>query len=261
MLYEGGEDHPTLKARFEALNAFLKLGKTSAGTTFSPWEGGDLKYLCLKGGLSANFATHDMCLWCIVDRRQLGSLIPSLRRSVNLIRMNSHLPPLESDTGEPIFPFTCPGCESVFDSPAHQSQENLTESERKQFPSIHSGSVWHQAPCTSTEMDHMVPCVLHMRLRFMCTLWDWCIAPSVLVKQEAVAATILKMLQQDGVNTNRLKKLNDFKDVQAVKNASFDGQGCDKVMGRFEDYLKACKSKFYALGFVVYLFIPPFSHD
>ena len=46
------------------------------------------------------------------------------------------------------------------------------------------------------------------------------------------------MLQHDGVNTNRLRKLNNFHDVQAIKNTSFDGLGCDKVLARFDEYLK-----------------------
>jgi hypothetical protein len=58
----------------------------------------------------------------------------------------------------------------------------------------------------------------------------------------------MAMLQQDGVNTNRLRKLNDFRDVQAIKKASFDGHGCDKVLARFDDYLVAAQSKYRELG-------------
>ena len=68
------------------------------------------------------------------------------------------------------------------------------------------------------------------------------------MKDEHVAAKIKEMLQQDGVNTNRLRKLNSFSDVQAIKKASFEGQGCDKVLARFDDYLAASQSSFLALG-------------
>ena len=56
------------------------------------------------------------------------------------------------------------------------------------------------------------------------------------------------MLQSDGVNTNRLRKLNNFSDVQAIKNASFDGQGCDKVLARFDEYLLVAQSTHRKLG-------------
>ena len=56
------------------------------------------------------------------------------------------------------------------------------------------------------------------------------------------------MMQRDGVNTNRLRKLNNFSDFQAVKNASFDGQGCDKILGRFDEYLVASRSNIRDLG-------------
>ena len=94
----------------------------------------------------------------------------------------------------------------------------------------------------------MVPCVLHMRLRFVSTLWDWCIAPSAMVKKAEVSAKLLSMLQRDGVNTNRLRKINDFNDVQAIKKASFDGQGCDNILRHFDDYLVASRSNFRELG-------------
>ena len=60
----------------------------------------------------------------------------------------------------------------------------------------------------------------------------------------------MRMLQQDGVNTNRLRKLNEFSDVKAIKNASFDGQGCDRVLARFDEYLAVSRSKYRLLGFV-----------
>ena len=247
MLYEGGEDHETLASRFESINEFLKSGKLSNGTIIFVWEGGDLKYLCLKCGLSGNFATHDQCLWCEVPRGDLCSLIPAKPRTINSIRILSHLPPLDQN-GKAVWPFTCPGCSIVFSSESEHAKEQLSEDQRKMFPTIHIGCMWHRAPCTTTPIDRMVPCVLHMRLRFVSTLWDWCIAPSAMVKTAEVAARILEMLQQDGVNTSRLRKLNNFDDILAVKKASFDGQGCDRVLARFDAYLLASRSNFRVLG-------------
>ena len=247
MLYEGGEDYATLSARFCRLNDFLKSGVTSNATLAAVWEGGDLKYLCLKAGLSGNFKSHDQCLWCEVPRTKLGSLESFPPRTVTSIRLNAHLPPLDLN-GDPLWPFTCPSCKIVFQSQSHHALEVLSLEQQKEFPSFHKGCVWHQSPCTTTEIKFMVPCVLHMRLRFVSTLWDWCIAPSAMVKKAEVAAKILSMLQRDGVNTNRLRKINDFNDVQAIKNASFDGQGCDNILRHFDDYLVASRSNFRELG-------------
>ena len=97
MLYEGGEDYTTMSARFEKIDAFLKCGFTSSGCKVIAWEGGDLKYLCLKCGLSGNFAIHDQCLWCEVLRSKLGSLEISVPRTLNSIRVNAHLPPLDEN--------------------------------------------------------------------------------------------------------------------------------------------------------------------
>ena len=69
------------------------------------------------------------------------------------------------------------------------------------------------------------------------------------MKDSLVAATILNMLQRDGANITRLRKLNNFNDVQAVKKASFEGRGCDKVLSHFDDYLVASRSEFRDLGY------------
>ena len=245
-MFEGKEDFSVLQAHFAKLNVFLKLGKTSKGTFVSVWEGGDLKYLVLKCGLSGNFAHHDMCLWCHASRKNLGSLESSPPRTISTIRVRAHLPPLNPDGSEQ-WPFTCPCCKIKF-TQANHALEKLSEDMLRVFPSTHQGCVWHQAPCTTTEIDFMVPCVLHMRLRFCSTLWEWCIAPSAYVKKAEVAERIMKMLQCDGVNTTRLRKLNNFNDLQVIKNASFDGQGCDKVLARFDEYLVASRSSHRALG-------------
>ena len=247
MLYEGGEDHDTLTNRFQHINMFLKAGILSNGTVTTVWEGGDLKYLCLKIGLSGNFASHDQCLWCEVKCNNLCTLLPSAPRTIDSIRILAHLPPLDCN-GRSMWPFTCPGCNISFVDEDHHKLEQLSAKQISAFPAIHRGCMWHHAPCTTVPIDHIVPCVLHMRLRFVSTLWEWCIAPSIHVKLANVAAKILEMLQHDAVNTTRLRKLNNFSDILAVKKASFEGNGCDKVLGRFDDYLKASLSNFQKLG-------------
>ena len=246
MLFEGEEDHKTLAHKFEVLKKYLDGGVTSAGTRFTPWEGGDLKYNNRKSGLSGNFATHDQCLWCMVPRSSLVSLTPFAARTFNSTRVLAHLPPLVD--GDPQFPFTCECCSSTYATQAQVDAESLNSEQQKMFPTLHHGVMWQQGPATTTPFDRIVPCVLHMRLRFCCTLWDWCIAPSVIVKRPEVAALIMAMLQADGVNTNRLRKLNGFSDVLAIKNASFDGQGCDKVLARFGEYLEVSRSVHTDLG-------------
>ena len=249
ILLEGDEEHDVLHPRLAELKAFLDGGVTSEGTRFTPWETGDLKWNSRKGGMSGNFATHDQCLWCTVPRSKLSSLDRFAARTVESNRVLAHFPPVGLD-GVAVFPFACGVCNKTFHSQESVEKEILSPAQLQIFPTLHKGVMWHQAPCTSTPIEKIVPCVLHMRLRFCCTLWDWCIAPSVLVKRADVAAKVMKMLQTDGVNTNRLRKLNDFSDVKAVKNASFDGQGCDKVLARFDEYLEASGSRFRELGFV-----------
>ena len=247
ILFEGEEEHSVLLSRLAELTKYLNGGVTSEGTRFTPWEGGDLKWNNRKAGMSGNFATHDQCLWCFVPRSKLSSLQRYDERTINSNRILAHLPPL-NESGSAVFPFKCDDCGKMFNSQAGVDKESLTPEQKKVFPTIHKGVMWQQAPCTSTPFANVVPCVLHMRLRFCCTLWDWCIAPSVLVKRADVAARVMTMLQADGVNTNRLRKLNDFSDIKAVKHASFDGQGCDKVLARFDEYLEVAGSRFRALG-------------
>ena len=126
MLYEGGEDHETLLDRFADLNSFLNLRITTDGTYIYVWEGGDLKYLCLKAGLSGNFATHDMCLWCLVSREDLSSLETSPARTTRTIRLSAHLPPLD-EHGNAMWPFTCPNCDICFLNAEQHALESLTE--------------------------------------------------------------------------------------------------------------------------------------
>ena len=129
------------------------------------WEGGDLKYLCRKNGMSGNFATHDQCLWCYVPRSQLCSLNAYPARTVNENRKYAHLPPLLPN-GTKLFPFTCPGCDVTYFNEIECLDEILTPAQVKSFPTIHKGVRWHEAPLSSTPISHMVPCVLHMRLRY-----------------------------------------------------------------------------------------------
>ena len=200
--------------------------------------------------MSGNFSVHDQCLWCVVPRSKLSSLHSYAPRTLNSNRILAHLPPLASD-GTATFPFHCEVCSKTFHNQQAVNDEKLTPAQLTLFPKIHKGVLWQHSPCTSTPITNIIPCVLHMRLRFCCTLWDWLIAPSVLVKRSAAVATkIMQMLQSDGVNTNRLRKLNDFSDSKSVKHASFDGNGCDKVLLQFDDYMVASGSKHRDLGYL-----------
>ena len=247
ILLEGEEDHEILHPALSQLRLYLDGGVTSEGTRFTVWETGDLKWNSRKGGMSGNFAIHDQCLWCAVPRSKLGSLDSHPLRTTNSNRVLAHLPPI-GPGGLALFPFKCNACNKSFRDQHDVDKEVLAPPQIQVFAKIHNGVMWHQAPCTSTPISNIVPCVLHMRLRFCCTLWDWLISPSVLVKRADVAARVMNMLQADGINTNRLRKLNDFSDIKAVKHASFDGQGCDKVLSRFDEYLVASGSRFRELG-------------
>ena len=50
------------------------------------------------------------------------------------------------------------------------------------------------------------------------------------------------MLQKDGVNVWRLKKLNSTSE-EACKNVGFTGAAAEKVMGRFETYMQVLECK------------------
>lgn len=164
-MYEGEEDHEVLKVRLKNINDFLCRGRTSDGTRCTVWEGGDLKWLCRKAGLSGNFATHDHCLWCYVPRSQLASLEVFPARTIASNRRYAHLPPLlEDDTA--VFPFTCDACHITFNNAESVEAEALSETQLKEFPTIHKGLKWHQAALSPTPIANMVPCVLHMRLRY-----------------------------------------------------------------------------------------------
>ena len=190
ILFEGEETNESLQSKLKDLKSFLDRGETVDGTKFPPWEGGDLKCSNRKSlGMSGNFATTDQCLWCFVPRSQLCSLQAYPERTLNSIRVLAHLPPLQSD-GKPSFPFSCDCCDSTYTTQAQVDAESLNPEQIKAFPSLHKGVMWQQGPCTNTPIDHIVPCVLHMRLRFCSTLWEWCIAPSAMVKRADVAEKV-----------------------------------------------------------------------
>ena len=164
ILFEGNEEHATLQDRLRKISKFLSKNITSDGVWITTWEGGDLKWLCKKVGMSGNFATHDQCLWCEVPRNQLASLQTFPARTLNSIRILAHMPPI-ADDGTSAFPFTCGCCNKQFLSAEHCAAESLSSELIKTYPSLHKGVLWHKGPVTATPIDHMVPCVLHMRLR------------------------------------------------------------------------------------------------
>ena len=163
ILFEGNEEHATLEDRLKKINEFLSKHITSDGVWITAWEGGDLKWLCKKAGLSGNFATHDQCLWCEVPRNQLVSLNKYPERTVNSIRVLAHMPPLED--GMPVFPFTCECCSKTFESVEQCAEEIFSPDVLKSYPTLHKGVLWHKGPVSTTPINQMVPCVLHMRLR------------------------------------------------------------------------------------------------
>ena len=160
MLFDGEEENETLAPKFKDLAKFLDKGVTSAGTRLTPWEGGDLKWSNRIKGMSGNFATQDQCLWCLVPRHLLASLTPYPARTLNLIRVHAHLPPLGPD-GESCFPFTCEHCQSTYNFQSQVDNEALTAEQIKVYSSIHKGVMWHQGPLTNTPIDHIVPCAPH----------------------------------------------------------------------------------------------------
>ena len=134
------------------------------------------------------------------------------------------MPPHDKD-GREQYPFRCPHCNIKFSRPEQQAAEQKSAAALKEHPILHKGVMWHQGPISVCEPWFLVLCVLHMKLSFARTLWEWKIKPVALLQNDDdVVQKILRMLQEDGVNINRLKKLNNCDDKETAKKAGFDGE-------------------------------------
>ena len=158
------------------------------------------------------------------------------------------MPPLDKE-GREQFPFRCPHCSTKFSSAEQQRVEIKTDAARKEHPVLHKGVMWHEGPISVCEPWFLVLCILHMKLSFARTLWEWKIKPAALIqKDDVVVKKILHMLQADGVNINRLRKLNNSNDKETAKKASFDGDSADRILARFEEYMAVAGSHDPASG-------------
>ena len=194
--------------------------------------------------LTALFSSDPTCIWCEVPRDRLNDREKHPLRTPERARSAAHLPPLVN--GVPQFPFTCDLCGLEFKSEKKWLREGkaMEKAENKRlYKASHPGYVWRRevllAPAVNTIM-----CLLHCRLSFCNSLWNWFMKPSIQVKNPDVANQILKMLHKDGVNIWRLIKIHSTSDIAAA-NASFTGAAADKVMHRFDEYLEIaeCASK------------------
>ena len=156
--------------------------------------------------------------------------------------MAAHLPPKEA-AGKDIYPFTCPHCALVFDDETSVLAEAQfkTESDRTSHPAKHFGVMYHCVPIIS-DYARMVLCTLHMRISFCRTLYEYTILPA-LVKDEKIVKQLLELLKKDGVNINRLRKMNDLNDLQTCRNASFQGKAAYQIIKRFDAYVKLANHK------------------
>lgn len=194
-----------------------------------------MKWIATKLGLSASFGAGKSCPWCEVDMSELSSLEPATPRTVNRLRMASHLPPM-TDAGEPVYPFCCPHCGIEFKSQAAWAAEKLTDSSAKSFHLRHAGSQWHRPPISNTEPNMFILCVLHMRLSFSNSLWAYCIKPAV--RTSETAARINALLQKDGINVRRVKAIKGLSDLESIQQTRFTGNPADKFMAKFDTYLE-----------------------
>ena len=164
-------------------------------------------------------------------------------RTLESAREAAHLPPLD-DNGNEIFPFTCKLCKITFRTREEWLAEDMSgEKDAALFTKVHGGHVWRRASL-SCSPSRFVMCLLHMRLSFCNSLWNWVIKQSVLVKRQQVADEILHMLQKDGVNVWRLRTLTSTSE-EAIRAPSFCGNAAEKIMSRFEQYMDVleCKAK------------------
>ena len=81
-------------------------------------------------------------------------------------------------------------------------------------------------------------------LSFCSSLWNWLLEPAAAVSNKHVAEAVLRMLQHDGVNVWRLRKLNSTAE-EAARHALFTGGAAERVMARFDAYMEVlgCKKK------------------
>ena len=196
-----------------------------------------MKWLALMGALSAKFLAHSTCPCCKVKKGSLGSLDKCVcpARTINGTRIAAHLPP-KDDSGRDIFPFTCPDCDLTFNDELERQAEELDEIELAQHPSIHQGVMWHIEPVLS-DYGRIVFRTLHMRISFCRTLYQYVVLPA-LVQDESIVDQLLEMFKQDGVNVNRLKKMNDLNDLETCRKASFNGKASYRIIKRFDAYVK-----------------------
>ena len=195
----------------------------------------------LKSGLHADFAHSDSCPWCRIDRQKMNTLEKQELRTLENAREAAHLPPLDLN-GKSVFPFTCKLCGVEFKTKEEWMKEDLTDPKHsKLFTQVHAGHVWRR-PSLSCDPSHFILCLLHMKLSFCSSLWTWLIKPSAQVKKQEIADQVLAMLQKDGVNVWRLKKLNSTSE-EACKNVGFTGAAAERVMGRFETYMQVLECK------------------
>ena len=193
-----------------------------------------------KLGLRASFVHDDACPWCRVARSNLCTREKQVPRTLTNCRIASHLPPLD-EHGDAVFPFSCDLCQLSFTKPQWDAEDMSSELNSKLFTKVHSGHVWRRQSL-SFNPANFIMCLLHMRLSFCNSLWRWLVMPSAQVKDDAVAEKVLRMLQKDGINLWRLKKIHSTS-LEAVQNVAFTGAAAEKVMGHFSDYLEAVKCK------------------
>ena len=194
--------------------------------------------------LTARFSHDPTCVWCEAPRDRLNAREKYPLRTPPRARSAAHLPPITDNV--PQFPFKCDVCGLEFkDEKMWRKEAKAMEKEANQrmYKASHPGYVWRRE-CLLADVSHTVMCLLHMRLSFCNSLWNWFIKPCVEVKSTQVSNQVLKMLHQDGVNIWRLIKINSTSEVAAA-NASFTGGAADKVMLRFDEYLEVveCASK------------------
>ena len=204
---------------------------------------GDLVWLAVKSALHAQFAHDDTCPWCLVLKTNLATKDRQESRTLANAREFAHLPPLDQE-GNEVFPFTCKLCNVEFESRETWEKEDMSgEKLAKMFTAVHRGHVWRRASL-SCEPRQLIMCLLHMRLSFCASLWKWLIKPSAQAKRQEVANQVLRMLQKDGLNIWRLKKITATTE-EAIKEPGFSGGAAEKVMGHFSDYMDVleCKEK------------------
>ena len=178
-------------------------------------------------GLGAHFGRKGKnCLFCEVDWDKLFQKTPSKLRNLNRLYRMSHL--LQPGTA---FPFTCPGCNTTFNSQAEVDAESAP-SNPTEYELAHASSGWHRVPLLDIEPRHIVLCCLHLVLSLTKTLFKKRIMP--MIHTDDQAKRLNDLLANLGIYIPKQEKVGDSLSKDQTGRIRFTGPDCFALLRNFD---------------------------